>query len=254
VSQDPIDVETNAGRYEIAAVANALKIIAYLGEHGPTSLNDLVLRSGLSRSATYRILMTLESHRFAIRDRTRGQWSLGPTFFSIHRNGRHDALKVLAMPSLDRLHAKFMETTNLAELFEGRLTYIEILQSPQPLAARETPGDEAPLATTALGRAVLAALATADPLAEKVSLESRNPRKLKAEVAAVRRRQWAIEQGETATGVACIGAAIIGPSGAPVGGISVSLPEARLSPSRAKDIGRAVLLEAQKVSASLKGN
>jgi DNA-binding IclR family transcriptional regulator len=239
------------GRYQIVVVTNALKVMNDLGQFGPTSINDLVARTGLSRSAVYRILVTLEAMRFAMRDRGARNWSLGPAFLLAHRAALRDVVKVIAAPSLRRLHEKFRETINLAQFHEGRLTYTEILESPQPLAARETPGDEAPLATTALGRAVLSALPEDDPLVEAVCSDAKSPRSLRADLAEVRSRGWAAEEGETLAGVACLGSAILDPTGLPIGGISVSLPEARLSKARALDIGRAVKLEARLVSEAL---
>ena len=163
------------------------------------------------------------------------------------------------MPSMRRLLLEEEETVNLAEFANGTLTYVEILESPLPFRMSAAAGLQAPLHSTALGKALLAhlpqserdALLPHDSLAPVTDRTITTRSALDAELAEVLRRGWTLESGENEIGVACIGAAILGRDGNPMAGISVSVPEARLDEERTVRIGERVLAEATAVSSAI---
>jgi IclR family acetate operon transcriptional repressor len=246
-------------RYSIAVVGHALDLLAELAREGDISTSDAVDLLGVSRSTAYRLLVTLEERRFVERDRLTKQWSLGQAFLSISRDGLGTALRVAALPSMRRLLQEEEETVNLAEFVNGTLTYVEILESPLPFRMSAAAGLQAPLHSTALGKALLAHLPVAerDALLPSGALEPVTDRTitsraaLDAELAEVLRRGWTLESGENEIGVACIGAAILGPSNEPMAGISVSIPQARLDDERTERVGARVLAEAAAISAAI---
>lgn len=242
-------------RYEISVVANALDLLLALADRGALSMSEVMEVLQVSRSAAYRLLVTLEQRRFVARVRRKHKWGLGPAFLSVSSAGQGSSLRELALDGMERLLEEEQETVNLAEFDGTYATYIEILESPLPLRMRDTVGQRVPLSTTALGKSILAAMPGGQRKLALEGLDSANNREaLETVLAQVRERGWALEQGETQPGVACVGAAILGSDGLPVGGLSVSLPEARLGPGRAERIGSRLVDEARQISASLRGS
>lgn len=87
-----------------------------------------------------------------------------------------------------------------------------------------------PLHTTAIGKSILAHLPAEEvwELIDATGLPRRTPRTLTtaralhAQLAAVREQGFALDDEENETIIRCIGAAVLGPAGRPVGGVSVT--------------------------------
>jgi DNA-binding IclR family transcriptional regulator len=246
-------------RYEIAVVAHALDLLARLAETGEISTAEAARFLGISRSTAYRLLVTLQTRRFVEHDRVSRRWSLDTPFVSMITRVTGTRLRSAALPSMRGLLGEEQETVNLAEFLDGELVYIHILESPQAFRMSNVPGEPIPLHATALGKAVIAAhpreewseLVAGLDFQPITAATLTTPEALLAELETVRRRGWGEDRGETAVGVACFGAAILGPSGAPLGGLSISLPEARLDDGRAERLGKRVSKEATRVSAEM---
>ena len=205
------------------------------------------------------MLVTLESRDFLEHDRETHTWGPGPLLFDITAVSTREQLRATAIPLLSALRDEEMETVNLAWFANGQLVYTDVLESPLRFRMGGARGERAPLSSTALGRAVLAALA---PDERTSLLEDANPgpltertivdrSALTKEIDAASARGWAVEHGETELGVSCFGAALLGPSGRPVGAISISVPDARLGPKREQRLGAAIVKVAQAIMSAL---
>jgi IclR family acetate operon transcriptional repressor len=246
-------------RYEIAVVGNALDLLTRLAEVGEISAAEAAQLLQLSRSTAYRLLVTLQTRGFVEHDRATRRWRLGTRFVTIMSRITGARLRTAALPSMRRLLAEEQETVNLAEFSDGELVYTEILESPHAFRMSNTAGELVPLHATALGKAVLAAHPR-DRWAEVVAKlhlapitpsTITSPEALIAELEAADERGWGEDRSETATGVVCVGAAIRGPNGVVLGGISVSLPAARFDGAHERRLGPRVAEEAARISHEL---
>jgi DNA-binding IclR family transcriptional regulator len=246
-------------RYEVAVVGRALDILTELA-HGDSHTTASAARfTGTSHATAYRLLVTLESRGYVVHDRSTGSWLPGPALFAIAETSTRERLRAIALPHLTTLRDAEMETVNLAELVNGDLVYIEVLESPLRFRMSGERGERAPLHATALGRAWLAAQPSRQraALLEALPLEPLTTRtivdrdRLEAELEATAARGWGEEQGETEIGVTCFGAAVLGPNGRPVGAVSISAPDARLDPARRRRLGRAIRDTAAVISEAL---
>jgi IclR family acetate operon transcriptional repressor len=255
------ETETNADlrRYEIAVVGNALDLITTLSTERTISTATAARLLGISRSTAYRILITLATHNFVTYDRSTRVWSIGPELARTLPVVTETQLHSIASPSMRRLLAEEQETVNLAVFANNEITYAHILESPLPFRMSNIPGEKAPMHATALGKAILAAHPEKDwpRLVSGLALESitentiTDPDDLLTDLAVIRERGWAEDRGETSLGVVCFGAAIRGPSGTPLGGLSISVPEVRLGPERATRLGNRVVEETGKISTEI---
>lgn len=255
------NVSSDRTHHEIAVVGRALDLLADIARGTRHTTATAAAASGASRASAYRMLVTLESRGFLEHDRETHTWGPGALLFDITAVSTREQLRATAIPLLSALRDEEMETVNLAWFANGQLVYTDVLESPLRFRMGGARGERAPLYSTALGRAVLAALppderaslledAHPEPLTERTIVDRSA---LAEEIADSGARRWAVEHGETELGVSCFGAALLGPSGRPVGAISISVPDARLDPKREQRLGTAIARVAETIMAALPG-
>src|SRR5208337_1964784 len=71
--------------YNIAAVDRALDLLEALARIGPATLAALAEDAGMTRTAGFRLLRTMQARGFAIQDRARGLWRLGARWGMLSR-------------------------------------------------------------------------------------------------------------------------------------------------------------------------
>jgi IclR family acetate operon transcriptional repressor len=121
-------------------------------------------------------------------------------------------------------------TVHLAVRVSDHAVYLHKVDSDKPYEMRSRVGNLLWLHCTAIGKAILAYLPPDEVAAVVASagLPARTPATitdldaLRAELAAVRERGFAVDDEENETTVRCIGAAILDRAGRPRGGVSIS--------------------------------
>ena len=239
--------QRDAGSGEVGVLNKALDILeALTGKDGMT-VAEVATASAVNKAAAYRILSTLERRAYAVRstDEVR-RYALGPALRTLVRQGGSPGdLLTAARPLMRRLWQEFDETVNLGVLNGGRVLYLDILESDQGLRTTVSVGTHDELHCTALGKAILAAFPASDARAMLVrnDLLVKTPRTvtsvrdLMREVERTRERGYALDDEENEPGVRCVAAAVVGPSGRPLGALSVSGPAWRIDESMVGRIG-----------------
>jgi DNA-binding IclR family transcriptional regulator len=74
------------------------------------------------------------------------------------------------------------------------------------------------------------------------------PAELKADLAAIRARGYAIDDEEVEEGVRCVGMAVLGHNGRPIAAISVSAPSFRMPVEKAPIVAASILRAARALS------
>ncbi|WP_148028638.1 helix-turn-helix domain-containing protein, partial [Burkholderia pseudomallei] len=69
--------------YIVDAVDSALKLLSFVAEHPHLGVTELASKLGINKSRTYRMLCTLELHRFVVQDARTSTYALGPQAFVI---------------------------------------------------------------------------------------------------------------------------------------------------------------------------
>jgi IclR family acetate operon transcriptional repressor len=136
------------------------------------------------------------------------------------------------------LRDEFGETVNLGTLRLGRLVYLEMLESEHSLRTAVAVGGSDHLHSTALGRAILAALPAEETRAvlaatDRVPVTPRTRvdlGELEAELDRTRERGYALDDEENETGARCVGVAVRDERGRPVAALSISGPAHRMEP------------------------
>jgi IclR family acetate operon transcriptional repressor len=225
-------------------------------------LIDLSERTGLPASTVHRLLTTLEQKRFVCFQRERALWYIGAQCFSVGAvfGGRRQ-LTEIATPAMRRLRDFSGETVQLGCVDEQDMLLLLQVQSREMMHAAACPGDRSPLACSAMGKAVLAAMSDTEISAfvQHAGLQQRTPQSiarptaLHSELEEVRRVGYAIDDEETSSGVRCVAAAILDELSMPVAALAIVGSTLRVTMQRMEELGRSAVLAAREISVAFGG-
>jgi IclR family transcriptional regulator, acetate operon repressor len=196
-------------------------------------LAELSLAVGAPKSSLLGILRSLV--RLGYLAHAHRLYRLGPRSFRLAA----DMLAVRRFPSLVRpvlqdLHAQTEETVFLVQLDEvaRRVTYVEGIDSPNPVRYTVPTGTTRPLYVSAGGLMLLAFQDTGfiDTYLRSVPLDALTPRtitdvgKLRQRLQTIRRDGFAVSLGETVPGAAGVAAPIFNADGSVTAGLLIAAP------------------------------
>ncbi|HEY1627921.1 MAG TPA: IclR family transcriptional regulator [Streptosporangiaceae bacterium] len=221
----------------------------------PMTFTELSAASGLAKSTTSRLLLALERNGLVRRD-DHGRFLPGEMFVSFAwRGGAEAGLVAVAQPFLEKLGKITGETINLAVTSNGMVEQIAQVDSTYMIGATNWVGLAVPLHCSALGKVMLAHGAA--HLSPSQKLERRTDRTitteqlLKAELATVRARGYAVTDEELEPGLIAVAAPIYGTDGAVIAALSVSAPATRMTKDRVAVAADRCMEEAAGISSAL---
>jgi DNA-binding IclR family transcriptional regulator len=240
-------------------VVKGFKMLEALAmNEGPCALTDMAKLCGVTKSNAHRLLKTLEECRYVRQDpKTRAYeptlrlWELGIRVFNRLN------LRGLAQPHLASLAQATRESVHLSMFEHGEVIYVDKVDSVHAVRAYIGVGDRAPAYCTATGKAILAFLPedVSGRIAKTMKRYTPNtitdPRKLKAELALIRERGYAVTGGEWRPGVFGIAAPVKSPSGVVVAGVGIAGPEERMREVAVEEWAVAVMGTAERISREL---
>ena len=220
----------------------------------PVTFTELTAASGLAKSTTSRLLMALERSGLVQRD-TRGRFRPGEVFVSYAwRGGAEAGLITVAQPFLDRLGDATGETINLGVASRGQVEQIAQVDSTYLIGGTNWVGLSVPLHCAALGKVLLAYGAAALPpgrLARRTARTITSRDALRADLAEVRRRGYAVTNEELEPGLVAVAAPVYRGGAAVVTALSVSGPAARLASAAIARLAARCAAQASALSAVL---
>jgi IclR family transcriptional regulator, acetate operon repressor len=212
------------------SVEKAMRILEALAvEDGPHRLMDVAERAGVPRSTAYRVLATLGAQGFA-QNCGDGRYGIGSRLGGLGAR----VVRMLSTgvgPTLQELQrGAGGNTVHLAVRVGDHAVYLHKVDNDKPYEMRSRVGNQLPLHSTAIGKAILAhlppdeveAIVTTAGMAARTPATITEVGALHAELADVRERGFALDDEENELTVRCIGAVVLDRSGRPRGGISVS--------------------------------
>jgi IclR family transcriptional regulator, acetate operon repressor len=241
--------------YAITSVDNALRLIEMLQRDETLRVTDAAAEIGVAQSTAHRLLAMLCYRGFA----TRGgehRYLPGPALLAAdsapawQRN-----LRRRAQPFLEHLNAQTVETVHLI-IRQGRdVVFIGGVESARPVRMCIQVGAVMPAHRTSGGQALLAELPAAE-LCKLYPAGSPDDLPVTAEgfsslLRGVRFRGYGVVEGLQQRGMAALGTAVHGPSGAAVGAVCVAAPAQRLPKARRPGLARILRETAQRIEASL---
>jgi DNA-binding IclR family transcriptional regulator len=253
--------KTAPSPYKVQVLDRALALLDVLAqEPGGSSLGDLCLPLQLHKSTVHRLLMVLERHRLVVKNAETGRYRLGLKLFELGSKaiGMLD-LQEHVRPHLQRLQQETQETVNLAILDQGDVLYLAKIEPQRHLRMASSVGLRYPAHSTALGKAILAALP--EPEVEAILLHAKLSARtrttitsmaaLREELRVTRNRGYAIDDEENEEGACCVGAVVRDHLGGPIAAISVSGPAMRVTRNKVPELAQIVVGIARTISAEL---
>lgn len=241
----------------VQSVGRALDLLEALADGPPLGVVELARQVGLAQGTTHRLLATLAARGYVRQDGER-RYHLGLAGARLADRAQQE-LALLARPHLATLVEQTGETANLAVLDGTRMRYVAQSPSPHTLRIFAEVGRQVPVHSTAVGKAVLAALPAADAQAviDALTLEPSTRHTvttragLDEALVQVRRAGYAVDEQEQEIGVRCVGVALPAALGLRAA-VSVSGPAERFSEERARQVGPLLAPVAAALAAALR--
>jgi DNA-binding IclR family transcriptional regulator len=225
-----------------ASAVKTFSVIEKLCAEGEMGITEISRVLKLNKSTTHRIVSTLEHLGYVRQKSHKGKYS--PTLKILTVASQIPPVlspSQIAHPFLEKLSKLFKETTNLAVLENGKVVYVDKVESSETLRLDLAVGRRVPAYPTALGKALLAHLPSAQleqilpkALTRFTKKTITDPMALRKELEEARKNGYAIDDEELNLGIRCIGAPIFDQSDRAIAAISIAGPSVRLTRKQLK--------------------
>lgn len=243
-------------RNQSASLRRALAVLEHVREHPGVSLTQLSEAVGLSKSTVLRLSAPLIEASLLERDRETGAYRLGHGTLSLGQSYLATLdLRSVAAEESHRLMSEVRETVHLVVHDPPHVVYIDKVENAANVRMASRIGSRGALHCTAVGKAVLAWLP--EQTMAGLTLEPRtkhtitDAERLRADLAHIRRRGYAVDDRENEPEVRCVAAPIFNHDDAVTAAISVSGLTSRITAARVRELGPLVAGAAARISRKL---
>lgn len=243
----------------IQAVQHAVQLLRSLSADGAAGISELALRIGLHKSTVSRLVATLEEDDLIERDPATRRVRVGAGLLSVASPLLHrSAIAEVVRPQLVELAQRCGETISLSIWDGAGAVNLEQMLGANAIKHYAPPGSRNPAHCTAAGKLLLAY--APEGAIERVlarELPRFTPRTLasaaalRAEIALVRRRGYALNVGEYAADVGGVAVPLSGSDGQVAGAITATVPMYRFAASQRSRLLAQLLAAAEGASARL---
>jgi IclR family acetate operon transcriptional repressor len=221
------------------------------------NLNEITLRTRVSKSTVFRILSTLHYLGYVLREESKRTYAISPNLAELaNETASGEALRHTALPHMLSLRDEFGETVNLGRIQLDKIVYLEVVPSEYALRLNERPGASVWAHASAMGKCILAG-APLDVVAGILDYRKlpaltphtiTDPEEFRQELRRVKERGYAFDREETTLLATCVAAPIRDAQGRSVASMSVSGPCSRFNPRRDKRVIEGLLRATQAIS------
>ena len=214
ISSDAVARQRSGGVQSLERAFGLLELIA--AHRRAMSLSELASASGLAPATLHRLARTLVDLGYLRQEPSR-RYALGPRLFLLAESSS-TMLNSVALPHLAHLVDEIGETTNLAMLDGDQVAYVAQVPGRHAMRMFTEVGRRVLPHCTAVGKALLAA--SSDDEVRAILSRTGMPRhtphtltepgKLLTQLRRVRRRGYAVDEGEQEVGVRCVAVAVPG--------------------------------------------
>jgi IclR family transcriptional regulator, acetate operon repressor len=232
------DSEVGADGAPLGASGKALMILELVSvAREPLSMAELVRRSGLTKPTAHRITAALADMGLIERDHWKRGYIEGPRLIKLALDTLTAAApRALRHSILRALSQEVGETCNFGVLSGSEVIYLDRVEAKWPLGLRFEAGSRVPAHASAIGKLLLALqpfeqrseIIAALPLVRHTSRTITDAARLSRALDKIRESGIGTDEQEYIDGVVCIAMPVLTESGALVGAIAISAPNARL--------------------------
>lgn len=247
--------------YSIRAIERAIQILnCFSFQQKEHTMMELCEITNLSKTTVFRILQTLEKHKFIVHDPLSNRYSLGMKLFELGGIIFSSlSLRKAASRFLDQLEAKLHHIVLIGILDKGELVYIDKREGNDPFTVTSEIGKRRPPYFGMLGKTLMAFLSYDEvddllnryPLQKISSRSITNPKKFKSSLHQIRERGYTYEYSEAMEGVIDIAAPIRNYLGEVVAAIGTGFPAFSANDRKIEETIRLVRQTAKEISGAL---
>ncbi|MET4001315.1 MULTISPECIES: IclR family transcriptional regulator [Arthrobacter] len=218
------------------SLIRALGLLTQLA-NGPATLDELATNADVHKTTVMRLLHSLESEHFLVRNRA-GEFQLGRKLFELSAKALEERdIRLAARPHLAAINQTTGHTIHLAQLEGAEVVYVDKYESHHPVRMYSRIGLTAALHSAAVAKVILAdmprqqqeQIAAGLDYVQMTENTLTSPEALLTELELVREQGWAHDKSEHESFVHCIAAPIRDASGRVVAAASISVPVVLLS-------------------------
>ena len=232
---------------------------SFSGEQRERGVTEIARDFGVSKATIYRVLVTLERHRYVSQNPVTGRYRLGARLgLIVQTAGPRLDLAAEAQPYMEQLRERTKEVVHLDVLAGNQVVVIARLDGLQPVQVMSKVGDRGPAHCISTGKAILAYagpqafdLAVAGGLTRYSERTHCTAGSLSRELAQVREAGFAVDRGEWRTEAHGIGAPVVDSGLRVVAALGISGPSTRLTEAFVSVNAPAVVDAATRLSAHL---
>ena len=221
------------------AMGKAFTVLEIVSQHRqPITMAEIVRATGLTKPTAHRIASTLAEMGFIERDEMRRGYVEGPRLLRLAM----DTIRVAAPRTVRRTILRAVsehvgETCNFGIMTGSEVVYVDRVEAKWPLGLRFEAGSRVPAHCTAMGKLLLSrlpkgerqALINAMALNRYTGRTLTDPGQLLEAIRQIGESQIGTDDQEFIEGVVCIAVPVIADTGATIGSLAISAPEARVS-------------------------
>jgi DNA-binding IclR family transcriptional regulator len=261
-NNEPQKAVKDDDKYNIRAIERALSVLdVFSRERRKLSLDDLTKLTGLSKPTVFRILSTLQSHKYILLDKNDGRYRLGSVFLSLASSvlGSLD-LGTITRPRLIDLRNSTQATALLGVLLEDNLVYLGKSDGRGPVRlATDIGWRRDPPNYGMLGMTLMAYLEPPEverllkeyPLSAYTLNSTTDPALFRKRLREIKERGYTVEFGEAIDGVWGVAAPVWNSDREVVAAVGAALPMTVKSEERIAETISLVLACAKQISSDL---
>ena len=228
-------------------------LLAVMEASGPVTFADLQGSSGLAKSTLSRLLSSLERHDLVARGDDGTVRPGGAVTRFAHSRRPTDELIEAALPHMTALSEATGEKINLAVLDGAEVEQISQIECTYLIGGVNWGTQRIPLHASALGKVFLAfgAEMPAGRLRKFSSRTITSKERLRADLAKIRERGWALADSELEEGLIAVSAPVFSDDNNVVGAMSISGPTLRMSREVTRDYAELLVAATQATSQAM---
>jgi DNA-binding IclR family transcriptional regulator len=237
-------------------VDHALEALSLLVTEGRLlSLDEITARLPTSKSATYRLLRSLEAAGYIARDPDAGGYGIASYFLSLSviAASRIDVRRA-ARPTMERIVSRFRETASLHIRSAERRVCVEVVEGTHPIRRVVPIGENHPLYAGETGRVLMSGLAEGElrEILRQAVGAGMDERQIRNDLLRIREEGYFIGIGLRTPGVGTLSLPIHGAVGL-AAALNISGPANRWTASAMRRAVPFILAEVHGISAAIGG-
>ncbi|MET3287829.1 IclR family transcriptional regulator [Brevibacillus fluminis] len=240
----------------VRAVERALDIMLCFTDATELSLSEIAKRISLHKSTVHRLLASLESKGFVLRDSQTDKYRLGFRVWELSANLTHsDDPATILLSEMERLREVLGETISLYVRDGLERIRIQAVQSNQAIRRVAPIGARMPLAVGASSKVLVAfdeRTVLESVLADPNWPENVNRQGYQEQLAEILQLGYAMSVEERELGAAAISAPIFNRNGKLVAAVAVSGPSNRMTTEVMKEFAEPIMEAAKRMGKMLK--